>query len=47
MGDLIGINVADKITNVSRKKSTKELQNDETEEEVETAIPKKRYTSPE
>ena len=47
MGDLIGIKIANKITNVSRKKSTKELQNDETEEEVETAIPKQRYISPE
>ena len=46
--------IADKITNVSKKKSTTELHskelhnNDETEEEdVEIATPKKRYISPE
>ena len=30
-----------------RKKSTKELPNNETEEDVEIATPKKRYVSPE
>ena len=43
-GDLIGNKIADKITNVSKKKSTKELPNDETV--VEMAIPKKRHISP-
>ena len=43
-GDLIGNKIADKITSVS-KKSTKELQNNGTEEDVEKATPKKRYTS--
>ena len=48
-GDLIGNKTADKITSVSKKKSTKELQyNDETKEkEVEITSPKKRYISPE
>ena len=47
-GDLIGNKIADKITSVSKKKSTKELHNnDETEEDVEIAIPKKRYISTE
>ena len=46
--DLIGNKIADKITSVSKKKSAKELPNDETEEEdVEIATPKKRYISPE
>ena len=46
-GDLIGNKIADKITSVS-KKSTKELHNnDEREEDVERAVPKKRYISPE
>ena len=45
-GDLIGNKIADKITSVS-KKSTKELQNDETEVDVERATPKKRYIYPE
>ena len=44
-GDLIGNKTADKITSVS-KKSTKELQNNETEG-VKRATPKKRYMSPE
>ena len=43
-GDLIGNKIADKITSVS-KKSTKEWPNDETEVDVERAIPKKRYIS--
>ena len=46
-GDLIGNKIADKITSVSNKKSAKELPNDETEVDVETATPKKRYISPE
>ena len=45
-GDLIGNKIADKITSVS-KKSSKELQNNETEVDVERATPKKRYISPE
>ena len=45
---MIGNKIADKITSVSKKKSTKELHNnDETEEDVEIATPKKRYISPE
>ena len=43
---MIGNKIADKITSVS-KKSTKELQNNETEEDVERVTPKKRYISPE
>ena len=48
-GDLIGCKIADKITNVSNKKSTKELppNNDETEEDVEITTHRKRYVSPE
>ena len=48
-GDLIGNKIAGKITSVSKKKSTKELHdNDEIkEEDVEIATPKKRYISPE
>ena len=45
--DLIVNKNADKITSVSKKKSTKELPNDETEVDIEIAIPKKRYISPE
>ena len=45
-GDLIGNKIADKIASVSKKKSTKELlDNDETEEDVEIATLKKRYIS--
>ena len=45
-GDLIGNKIADKITSVSKKKFTKELHNnDETEEDVEIATPKKRCKS--
>ena len=43
-GDLIVKKIADKITSVS-KKSAKELQNKETEEDVVRATPKKRYIS--
>ena len=46
-GDMIGNKIADKITIVSQKKSTKELPNDETEEDVEIATPNKRYIFPE
>ena len=46
-GDLIGNKTADKITSVSKKKSAKELPNDETEEDVERVTPKERYISPE
>ena len=44
-GGLIGNKIADKKTSVSKKKSTKELPNDETD--VEIATHKKRYTSSE
>ena len=45
--DLIGNRIADKITSVS-KKSTKELPNNETEQEdVKRTTYKKRYISPE
>ena len=44
--DLVGNKIADKITSVSRK-FTKELQNDETEVDVERPTTKKRYISPE
>ena len=46
-GDLIGNKTADKITSVSKKKSAKELPNDETEEDVERVTPKERHISPE
>ena len=42
---MIDNKIADKITSVSKKKSTKELPNDETD--VEIATLKKRYISPE
>ena len=49
--DLIGNKIADKITSVSTelhsKKSIKELPNDERKVDVERAITKKRYISPE
>ena len=46
---MIGNKIADKITSVSKKKSTKELRNnDETkEEDVEITTHKKSYISPE
>ena len=44
---MIGKTIADKITNVSKKESTKVLPNNETEEDVEITTPKKRYISPE
>ena len=43
-GDLIGNKIAEKITSVA-KKTAKELPNNETEEDVEIATPKKRYIS--
>ena len=48
-GDLIGNEIADKITSVSKKKSTKELHNnDKTKaEDAEITIHKKRYISSE
>ena len=47
-GDLIDNKIADKITSVSKKKSKKELDNNDDEtEDVEIATPKKRYISPE
>ena len=46
-GDLIGNKIADEIASVSKQKSTKELSNDETEEGVVIATPKKRYIYPE
>ena len=47
-GDLIGNKIAYKITKVSKKKSAKGWHNnDETEEDVEIATPKKRYVFPE
>ena len=50
-GDLIGINIADKITSVSKKKPAKELRNNdeakEEEEDVEITTHNKRYVSPE
>ena len=45
--DFIGNKIVDKITSVSKKKSAKELPNDETEVAVEKATPKKRHISPE
>ena len=39
--------IADKITSLSKKKSAKTSQNNETEEDVEIAAPKKWYISPE
>ena len=45
-GDLIGNKIVDKIKIVS-KKSAKASKNNETEEDVEIATPKKRYISPE
>ena len=45
---MIGSKIVDSITNVSKKKSTKELHNsDETEEDAEITTHKKRYISPE
>ena len=47
-GDLIGNKIADKIASVSKKKSTKELRdNDKTEGDTEITTYKERYISPE
>ena len=46
-GDLIVNKIADKITSVSRKMCTKELPNNEIEEDVEIVTLQKRYISPE
>ena len=52
-GNLIGNKIADKITSVSKKKPTTELQskelhnNDQTKEEAEITTHRKRYISPE
>ena len=47
-GDLIGNKIADKRTSVSKKKSTKELHNnDEIEEDAEITAHKKKYISSE
>ena len=47
-GDLIDNKIADKITSISNKKSTKEMPNNgETEEDVEITTHKKIYVSPE
>ena len=49
-GDLIGNQIANKITSVSSKKYTKELHNNgeiKEEEDVQIVNPKKRYISPE
>ena len=47
--DLIGNKIADKITSVSKKKSAKELYNNDEakKEDVEIDTPRKRYISPE
>ena len=42
-GDLIGNKISDEIT----RNTTKDLENDETEVDVERVTPKKRYISPE
>ena len=45
---MIGNKIADKITSVSKKKSTKELPNDKAEEEdVTKTTHEKKYISPE
>ena len=47
-GDLIGNKIADKVASVSKKKSTKELRdNDKTEGDTEITTYKERYISPE
>ena len=46
MGDLIGNKISDEITSASKKKSAKELHNnDETKEDAEITSHKKRYIS--
>ena len=46
-GDMIGNKSADKISSVSKKSTKKLHNNEEREEDVERAAPKKRYISPE
>ena len=47
-GDLIGNKIAEKKLSLSKKKSTKELRdNDETEKDGEITTHKRRYVSPE
>ena len=47
-GDLIGNKIVDKITSASKKKSTKEIHNnDETKGDAEIPTHEKRYISPE
>ena len=45
--NMIGNKIADKIASVSKKKSAKASQNDETEVDVKIGTPKKRYIYPE
>ena len=45
--DIIGNKTADEITSVSKKKSTELHNNDETKEDVEITVHKKKYISPE
>ena len=44
---MIGNKIVDKITSVLKKKSAKELPNDETEEDAQKVTHKKRYIYPE
>ena len=44
---MIGNNIADKITSVSKKKSTKELPNDKREEDTALTNHERSYISPE
>ena len=46
-GDLIGNEIADKITSISTKSVKEILNNDETKEDAEITTNKKRYISPE
>ena len=46
-GDLIGNEIADKITSASKKKPDKELFNNNNETDTEITSHKKRYISPE
>ena len=46
-GDMIGNKIADKLSSVSKKSTKKLHNNEEREEDVERAAPKKRYISPE
>ena len=44
---MIGNKIADKITSVSKKKSAKQLHNNNNDEDAEITNHKKRYISPE